>query len=122
VLGLHAQLREKDETDREPDDEEPDKDPEQERGLTDGQPSQLVTVEEKLRTPRRLPVSVVFDDLASDGLPHFEGPLALGVDVNDPAAPLVRVVSRAWHDESLPGSANALRATLTGGRSKPSGS
>jgi hypothetical protein len=108
------QLREKDEPDGEPDKKEPDEDPEQECRLTDGEPTQLVTVEEELRATGRVPVSVVLDHLAADGVCRFGGPPTLGVQIDDPATPLARtdVISPTKHKVSLPSSAGVLTAPL----------
>jgi hypothetical protein len=114
--GCGRPLRQEEEADGKPDDEEPGKNPEQERRLADWQPWQLAAVEEEPRTTGRAAVSVVYDHLTSHGLRRVVGRLTFGVEIHDPSAPVgpARMPARAWHEESLPILAVAL-ASLSAG-------
>jgi hypothetical protein len=101
-------LRNEDETDGEPNDDQAGEDPEQERRFADWEPRQLASVEEELRATGGLSVSVVLDDLAPDGVRRLEGGLAFGVDIADLAARTRAYLSCNRHEFSLPTSANPL--------------
>jgi hypothetical protein len=106
-------LREENETDGEPDDEEAGQNPQQECWFANRQPGQLGPVEEEPRATGRVPVTVVLDDLASDGFRRLESRLSVRVDVAHLATAIARAqLSSADHENSVPGSAGILDTSL----------